>query len=85
MFAGHTIGSIAVAAVLAVGIPSTGADSPSGLSAEDRCVVSAALESGDPRRVRIAHEVLGGDAGVVALADPWILHHHRVDTSRPCG
>jgi hypothetical protein len=84
MFAGHTIGSIAVTAVLAVGIPSLGADPSPRLSVEDRCVISAALESGDPRRMRIAHEVLRGEAGVLALADPWILHHHRVDTTRPC-
>ena len=84
MFAGSTIGSIAVTAVLAVGTPSMGADPPSGLSAEDRCVVDVALESDDLRRVRIAREVLRGDAGVVALAGPWILHHHHLDTTRPC-
>jgi hypothetical protein len=84
MFAGYTIGSIAVTAVLAVGTLATGADPPSGLSADDRCVINVALRSGDPRRVRIAREVLWGDAGVLALADPWILHHHGVDTTRPC-
>jgi hypothetical protein len=84
MFAGHTIGSIAVTAVLAVGTPSGGGDFPSGFSAEERCVITAALQSGDPRRVRIAGEVLRGEAGILALADPWILHHHGVDTTRPC-
>ena len=84
MFAGHTIGSIAVTAVLAIGTPPGDGDFPSGFSAEERCVITAALHSGDPRRVRIAREVLRGEAGVVALADPWILHHHRLDTSRPC-
>jgi hypothetical protein len=84
MFAGHTIGSIAVTAVLAAGTPSTAADPPFGLSVEDRRDVQAALESGDPRRVRIAREVLRGDAGVLALPDPWILRHHRLDTTRPC-
>jgi hypothetical protein len=67
-----------------MGTPSFGAEPPAGLTAEDRCAISAALESGDPRRVRIAREVLRGNAGVVALGDPWILHHHHVDTSRPC-
>jgi hypothetical protein len=34
--------------------------------------------------VRIAHEVLNGDAGALALADPGILHHHGLDTTRWC-
>ena len=88
MFVAHTIVSIAATAVLAAGTPSIGTapDGPAhdGLSAEDVCIVKGALDSGDPRRVRIAREVLRGQAGVVALADPWILHHHRIDTSRPC-
>jgi len=84
VFAGHTIGSIAVTAIVTIGTLSMSADAPPGLSAEDRCVIRAGLESGDPRRVRIAQEVLRGEAGLLALADPWILHHHRVDTTRPC-
>jgi hypothetical protein len=88
VFVAHTIVSVAATAAFAVGTPSVGTvpdgSAHDGLSAEDVCVVQAALDSGDPRRVRIAREVLRGQAGVVALADPWILHHHRVDTSRPC-
>jgi len=84
MFAGQTIGSIALTAVIAAGSPSAGAGLPVDPFAEDRCVISAALESGDLRRVRIANEVLRGDAGVLALADAWIMHHHRVNTTRPC-
>jgi hypothetical protein len=85
VFVVHTIASVAATAVLATGTPSVGTvPDGTGLTAEDVCVVQAALDSGDPRRVRIAREVLRGEAGVVALADPWILHHHQVDTSRPC-
>jgi hypothetical protein len=54
------------------------------LTPAQTCAVAAAKQSGDPRQFRIAREVLRGKAGVVALADPWILHHHRLDTSRQC-
>jgi hypothetical protein len=55
------------------------------LTPAQQCAVRSALQSGDPRRARIAQEVLGGEAGTLALADPWILHHHRLDTSRSCS
>jgi hypothetical protein len=54
------------------------------LAPAQQCAVRSALQSGDPRRARIAREVLGGEAGTLALADPWILHHHRLDTSQWC-
>jgi hypothetical protein len=52
------------------------------LTADDLCAVRAALASGDARRERAARDVLAGSAGVLALADPWILHHHGVNTAR---
>ena len=55
------------------------------LTADDLCAVRAALASGDPRRERAAREVLAGSAGVLALADPWILHHHGLNTARGCA
>jgi hypothetical protein len=82
----HSIASTAVTAVLAVGVPS-GASPAAGdpvLTPQERCAVRAALASGDARRVRVAGEVVRGEAGALALADPWILHHHGLDTSRTC-
>jgi hypothetical protein len=55
------------------------------LTADELCAVRAALGSGDPRRERVAREVLAGSAGVLALGDPWILlHHHRLNTACGC-
>jgi hypothetical protein len=54
------------------------------LTADDLCAVRAALASGDARRERAARDVLAGSAGVLALADPWVLHHHGVNTARAC-
>ena len=83
---------LAAAALAAAALPSSAlagtygaqrsTDDP--LSADDLCAVRAALSSGDPRRERAARDVLAGNAGVLALADPWILHHHGVNTARGC-
>ena len=54
------------------------------LTQAQQCAVRAALASGDARRVRIARAVLRGEAGAIALADPWILHHHHLATSATC-
>jgi hypothetical protein len=55
------------------------------LTPAQQCAVRSALQSGDPRRARIAQEVLSRKAGTLALADASILHHHRLDTSRWCS
>jgi hypothetical protein len=59
--------------------PRTGATT---LTATERAAVVAALSHGDPRQRRIAIHVAAGEAGASALADPAILHHHGIDTSR---
>jgi hypothetical protein len=82
----------AAAACAAAALPSSavagtyGAQRTTGdvLTADDLCAVRAALGSGDARRERIAREVLAGSAGVLALGDPWILHHHGVNTAPGC-
>jgi hypothetical protein len=52
------------------------------LTATEQAAVVAALTHGDPRQRRIAIQVATGEAGPSALADPAILHHHGIDTSR---
>jgi hypothetical protein len=52
------------------------------LTATEQAAVVAALSHRDPRQRRIAIQVATGDAGPSALADPAILHHHGIDTSR---
>jgi hypothetical protein len=82
----------AAAACAAAALPSSavagtyGAQRTTGdvLTADDLCAVRAALGSGDARRERVAREVLAGSAGVLALGDPWILHHHGVNTAPGC-
>jgi hypothetical protein len=54
---------------------------PGRLTADERAAVSAALASDDERTRGLAVSVAAGEAGVSALADPAILHHHGVDTS----
>jgi hypothetical protein len=51
------------------------------LTAQEEAAVVEALSQGDSRQRRIAIQVAAGEAGASALADPGILHHHRVDTS----
>ena len=70
-------------AVAGTGVAHRGSDDV--LTADDLCAVRAALGSGDPRRVRAARDVLAGSAGVLALADPWVLHHHGLNTARGCA
>jgi hypothetical protein len=55
---------------------------PGTLTRSERAAVAAALTAGDPRIRLIAREVAAGRAGASALADPAILHHHQLDTSR---
>jgi hypothetical protein len=62
--------------------PSPARAFPGALTTAERAAVAAALTSPDPRRQRIARQVAAGQAGASALADPQILHHHGVDTSR---
>jgi hypothetical protein len=61
--------------------PQRGA-SPGALTATEGAAVVEALAHGDSRQRRIAIEVAAGEAGASALADPAILHHHGIDTSR---
>ena len=83
---------LAAAACAAAALPSSavagtyGAQRTTGdvLSADDLCAVRAALASGDARRERVAREVLAGSAGALALGDPWVLHHHGVNTAPGC-
>jgi hypothetical protein len=52
------------------------------LTAMEQAAVVGALSGGDARQHRIASQVAAAQAGASALADPAILHHHGVDTSR---
>jgi hypothetical protein len=55
---------------------------PGLLTATEQAAVIEALLHGDSRQRHIASQVAAGVAGASALADPAILHHHGVDTSR---
>jgi hypothetical protein len=63
---------------------SSGSPSPRvALTADDQAAVAVARAAGDPRLRRLADRVARGEAGVLALADPQLLAHHRIDTSSP--
>lgn len=55
---------------------------PGALTATEQAAVVEALAHGHARQRHIASQVAAGQAGASALADPAILHHHGIDTSR---
>jgi hypothetical protein len=61
--------------------PPRRADSAALTDTEQAAVITA-LSQGGSRQRRIARQVAAGKAGPSALADPAILHHHGIDTSR---
>lgn len=56
--------------------------SPGALTAEERAAVAAALVADDARTRRMAVSVALGEAGITALGDPALLHHHGIETWR---
>ena len=86
-------GAVLAAAAVAIGLagvdkinpkdePSPAQAFPGSLTAAERATAAEALTSPDSRRQRIGQQVAAGQAGASALANPTILHHHGVDTSR---
>lgn len=61
--------------------PTPAAAWPGRLIADERAMIAAGLASRDSRIQRIAGSVARGETGALALADPWILHHHGVNTA----